>query len=119
MTASVPNLAVHTISGARIIEFSHVDMTDAALIKTVGDEIYHLVRGDVRPRLVIDFRKVQRLSSATLGMLIALDKVVGRQSGQLRIANLNDGVFDVFKITRLDTVFKICQSTEDAVASFT
>jgi anti-sigma B factor antagonist len=94
-------------------------MTDAALIKTVGDEIYHLVRGELRPKLVIDFRKVERLSSATLSMLIALQKVIARQSGQLRIANLNDDVADVFKLTGLDSVLKVCDSTEDAVTSFT
>jgi anti-anti-sigma factor len=118
MTTSAPNLAVHTIADARVIEFSRADLTDAALIKTIGDEIYHLVKGTSQPKLVIDFQKVERLSSATLGMLIALDKVISKQSGQLRIANVSEGVFDVFKLTRLDSVLRICDSTQDAVESF-
>ena len=59
MSTSASNLAVHTIAGARVIEFSRADMTDAALIKAVGDEIYHLIKGADRPKLVIDFRKVE------------------------------------------------------------
>ena len=117
MTASAPNLAVHTIADARVIEFSRADLTDAALIKTIGDEIYHLVKGTNHPKLVIDFQKVERLSSATLGMLIALDKVISKQSGQLRIANVSEGVSDVFRITKLDSVLQICRSTQDAVDS--
>lgn len=117
MTASAPNLAVHTIADARVVEFSRADLIDAALIRTIGDEIYDLVKGTSRPKLVIDFQKVERLSSAALSMLIALHKVISRRSGQLRLANVSDGVSDVFKITKLDSVLKICGSTQEAVDS--
>jgi anti-sigma B factor antagonist len=118
MSASVPNLAVHTVADARVVEFSRADMTDAALIQTVGDEIYDVIKGVDAPKLVVDFNKVQRLSSATLGMLIALHKVVGKQNGQLRLANVNQEVLEIFKITKLDDVLKICKSTDKAIASF-
>jgi anti-sigma B factor antagonist len=118
MTASAPNLAVHTMAGANVVELARADMTDAALIKTVGDEIYELVKGADRPRLVVDFQKVQRLSSAALGMLVALDKVVTRQRGQLRVANVGQSIADVFAITGLDQSLTICDSTQDAVDSF-
>ena len=118
MSSSAPNLAVHTLEGARIVEFARADMTDAALIQTVGDEIYDVIKGVNAPKLVVDFNRVERLSSATLGMLIALNKVVGKQNGQLRLANVNKEVMEIFKITKLDGVFKICKSTDKAIGSF-
>jgi anti-sigma B factor antagonist len=118
MSTSASNLAVHTIAGAHVVEFTRADLTDAALIKTIGDDIYHVVRRLDQPKVVVDFQNVERLSSAALGMLIALDKVITRQSGQLRIANVREDVLEIFKITRLDNVMPIRKSTQEAVDSF-
>jgi anti-sigma B factor antagonist len=118
MSTSASNLAVHTIAGAHVVEFTRADLTDAALIKTIGDDIYHVVRRLDRPKVVVDFQAVERLSSAALGMLIALEKVIAKQSGQLRIANVREDVLDIFKITKLDSVLPIRKSTQEAVDSF-
>ncbi|MHC4083475.1 MAG: STAS domain-containing protein [Planctomycetota bacterium] len=118
MSTSASNLAVHTLADAHVIEFTRADLTDAALIKTIGDDIYHLVRRIDQPKVVVDFQQVERLSSATLGMLIALDKVVSKQSGQLRIANVSEEVHDIFKLTGIDKKLPIQKSTQDAVDSF-
>ncbi|MHC4769291.1 MAG: STAS domain-containing protein [Planctomycetota bacterium] len=118
MSTSASNLAVHTMAGAHVVEFTRADLTDAALIKTIGDDIYHVVRRLDQPKVVVDFQNVERLSSATLGMLVALDKVITKQSGQLRIANVREDVLDIFKITKLDDVMPIRNSTQEAVDSF-
>ena len=118
MSTSASNLAVHTMAGAHVVEFTRAELTDAALIKTIGDDIYHIVRRLDRPKVVVDFQKVERLSSAALGMLIALEKVITRQSGQLRIANVSEDVREIFRITRLDNVLPIRNSTQEAVDSF-
>ncbi len=118
MSTSASNLALHTMAGAHVVEFTRADLTDAALIKTIGDDIYHVVRRLDRPKVVVDFQNVERLSSAALGMLIALEKVITKQSGQLRIANVREDVLDIFKITGLDNVLPIQNSTQEAVDSF-
>ena len=118
MTTTAPKLTVRTVAEARVIEVAHTDLTDAAFINRIGDGIYSLVKDLDRPKVVIDFQKVERLSSAALGMLVALKKVLDRQNGQLRVANVCESVFDVFTITKLDRVLKTCKSTEEAVESF-
>jgi anti-sigma B factor antagonist len=118
MSTSASNLAVHTMSGAHVVEFTRADLVDAALIQTIGDDIYHVVRRLDQPKIVVDFQNVERLSSAALGMLIALDKVITKQSGQLRIANVSKDVLDIFKLTKLDSVLPIRKSTQEAVDSF-
>jgi anti-anti-sigma factor len=118
VTTSAPNLPVRTVAEAQVIEVAHADLTDAAFIHRIGDGIYQLVKDLDRPKVVIDFQKVERLSSAALGMLVALKKVLDRQNGQLRVANVCDSVFDVFTITKLDKVLNTCKTTEEAVGSF-
>ncbi len=118
MTTSMPFLDVRLVGDVRVVEFTRTDMTDASFIKNVGDEIYRIALKIDHPKIVIDFGKVQRLSSATLGMLVALKKVVVEQrGGQLSVSNVADNLRDIFRMTKLQGVLKICESTEDAVES--
>ena len=118
MATSVPFLDVRQTGNVLIIGFTRADMTDANLITQVGDEIYHTVKELEKPRLVVDFARVERLSSATLGMLVALRKVVDKMDGQLRIANVAGSLIEIFKMTRLDVTLRVCKNTEAAVESF-
>ncbi len=115
-----PSLNVRKLGDAQVIAFLRADMTDGAFIKQAGDEIYRMLKPLDRPKVVIDFGKVQRLSSATLGMLVALHRVVvDRQKGQLRVANVAENLLDIFRMTRLDNVLDLHETTEGAVESFT
>ena len=67
---------------------------------------------------MIDLKSVRHFSSAALGMLIALNKVLEKQSGQLRITNVSKEIFEVFLITKLHRTFTILDSTDAAMASF-
>ncbi len=118
MTTSVPYLNVRRVGDALVLKFTRTDMTDAAFINKVGDEIYQLVRGVEKPKVVVDFSQVARLSSATLGMLVALRKVVTRQEGQVRVTNIADDLIEIFKMTRLDVTLQVCGSNEAALDSF-
>jgi anti-sigma B factor antagonist len=51
-------------------------------------------------------------------MLITLDKLVKENSGTLKLCNINPQIYEVFKITRLNKLFAIYDSTENALASF-
>ena len=118
MATSVPLLDIRETGNVLIIGFIRADMTDAGLITKIGDEIYHIVKEVEKPRLVVDFAKVERLSSATLGMLVSLRKVVQKMDGQLRISNVANGLMEIFKLTRLDVTLGVCKSTEVAMESF-
>ena len=53
----------------------------------------------------IDFANVNSINSSGLGILIACLKKVKSANKDLRLVNLNDKILNVFKITKLDTVF--------------
>jgi len=118
MTTSVPHLDVKRAGDALVLKFTRTDMTDAAFITTVGNEIYQLLEGVDKPKVVIDFSGVERLSSATLGMLVALRKVLTRQQGQMRVANIADDLMEIFKMTRLDVTLRVVGSNQAAIDSF-
>lgn len=53
----------------------------------------------------IDFKNVNSINSSGLGILIACLKKAKSAEKELKLVNLNDKVLNVFKITKLDTVF--------------
>jgi anti-anti-sigma factor len=57
-------------------------------------------------RVVLDFGDVPSLTSAVLGKLINLKKVVNSVHGRLRLRNIHPDLREVFRITRLDQVFE-------------
>ena len=61
----------------------------------------------------------EHLSSAALGMLIALHKRVREKGGVLRLCNIRSSIYEVFEITRLSEVLKILPSREEAVREAT
>jgi anti-sigma B factor antagonist len=65
---------------------------------------------------IIEF--VDHLSSAALGALITIHNNISGRDGQLRLADINDQIIEVFRITRLDHLFQICPGTPEAIESF-
>lgn len=118
MSTSVPHLGVTNQGGACVIELARSDMTDGAYIQQVGEEIHRIVTGLKDPKVVVNFCKVQRLSSAALGMLVATSKTLDDRRGQMRLANVDDKLHDIFKMTKLHKVMPIHGSIQKAVESF-
>ena len=67
-------------------------------------------------RLVIDLSQVQFVDSTGLGALVGGLKALGRD-GELVMCGLNDVVTSLFKLTRLDRVFRTFPSTAAALAA--
>jgi anti-sigma B factor antagonist len=62
-----------------------------------------LERGE--KKFLIDFAQTGYIDSSGLGVLVSLSKKIRDQGGELRLANLNDDLKTLFKLTKLDTLF--------------
>jgi len=69
-------------------------------------------------RLVLNLTHMNIISSEFLGMLLALRQEVLRANGTLKLCGLPPDSLDVFKVTKFDTVFDICDDVPNAVRSF-
>jgi anti-sigma B factor antagonist len=69
-------------------------------------------------RFVIDFSKTGYIDSSGLGVLVSLSKKIREQSGDLRLAGLNEDLQTLFELTKLDTLFAIAKTPEEALAAF-
>lgn len=111
-------LRVRDAGGVTHVEFIDRNILDEANIQAIGDEITGLIDASQTPRLLISFANVDHLSSAAIGTLITINNRVREKGGQLRLANIDSQIYEVFLITRLDRLFAIHQTTDEAIKSF-
>ncbi len=71
-----------------------------------------------RPRLIIDLSKVTYLSSMAIGELIRTHITYTRKNWEFRISGINDRVYTIFDITKLNQVLKIHDTLDHAKQSF-
>jgi anti-sigma B factor antagonist len=69
-------------------------------------------------KFLIDFDRTGYIDSSGLGVLVSLSKKIREQGGELRLANLNEDLRTLFELTKLDTLFQISSSRDEALASF-
>ena len=69
-------------------------------------------------RLLIDFSRTGYIDSSGLGALVSISKRVREAGGELRLSGLNDDLRSLFELTKLDTLFAITETPEQALTSF-
>ncbi len=118
MSATGSRLRVAEQDGITRIEFVDRNILDEANIQQIGDEISQIIDEQESPRLLISFENVDHLSSAALGTLITINNKIRGKDGQLRLANIDPQIYEVFVITKLNKLFEIHEGSEQAIASF-
>ncbi len=100
------------------IEFIDRNILDEGNIQAIGEEITDLIDHEPSPKLLISFANVDHLSSSALGTLITISRRVKNRGGELRLSDIDPQIYDVFVITRLNKIFDIHETSEDAIKSF-
>ena len=118
MSEQAPPVAVIQDKDIRIVEFTNNKILDEANIAEIGNTLNALIDEMASPKLLLDFVTVDHLSSAALGMLINANNRIKQKNGKFRLANIKPQIMEVFKITKLDKLFRIHQSREEALRSF-
>ncbi|MDA1054270.1 MAG: STAS domain-containing protein [Planctomycetota bacterium] len=116
--ASHHHLDVSQSGDVSVVRFVDRRILDASNIEELGDELFALVETDHLKRLLLNFTGVEFLSSAALNKLIILDKKVKSIGGKLVLSDLRQEIKEVFAITRLDQLFNISDSEQQALADF-
>jgi len=104
--------------GVKQVEFIDRNILDEGNIQQIGDEIVSLIEAEQTPKILISFANVDHLSSAALGTLITINSKIKAKDGQLRLANIDPQIYEVFVITKLNRLFDIHDTTDEAMESF-
>ena len=110
-----PRLRVADSGGATVVELMDRRILDEVSINEIGEQLTGMVARASSPKFVLDFSGVAHMSSSALGMLITLHKRLREKGGELRLCGIQPAILEVFVITRLNEIFTICQSREQAL----
>ena len=108
------NIAEHKIGNNIVLEIleSRLGADKAAAFKeAVG---LYLAAGPVS--LILDLAKVNFIDSSGLGAILGVLKRMP-QGSDLAICGTTSSVSNMFKLTRMDRVFTICTTVDDAVSA--
>jgi len=118
MAEPIPPVAVTHFKDIRIVEFTNNRILDEANITEIGNTLTSLIEERENPKVLLDFAAVDHLSSAALGTLINANNKIRERGGQLRLTNIKPQILEVFVITKLNKLFKILPTRDEAIASF-
>jgi anti-sigma B factor antagonist len=85
-----------------------IRLNDDSLALTKLNELKNQLQDEINSGnkyLGIDMSDVTSINSSGLGILINCLKVANDNKGNIKILNANDKVLNIFKITKLNTVF--------------
>ena len=114
----MPPVAVTQTKDIRIVEFQNHKILDEGNIADIGVTLNAMIDETPSPKMLLDFVNVDHLSSAALGMLINANNKIKQKNGALRLANIKPQILEVFVITKLNKLFRILPTREEALASF-
>jgi anti-sigma B factor antagonist len=69
-------------------------------------------------RILIDFSRTGYIDSSGLGALVSISKRIREMGGELRLSGLNEDLRSLFELTKLDTLFAIAETPQQALTSF-
>ncbi len=93
----------------------HSDRIDAAMAIQFKEDMRNEAE-DGSTRIILDLTKVEFIDSSGLGAIVASMKQLGSDC-RLDLAGLHPFVEKVFRLTRMDTVFKLFASLDDALST--
>ena len=98
--------------GAVIISLTgEVDMKCSSELRAKFVELFK-----TRPAvLIVDMTKVEFMDSSGLAILVEVLKWCRQNDSQLKLVGMVQTVRSVFEISRLDSIFRICDTIEEAL----
>lgn len=101
--------------------------TDRAVIVRVSGEVDMKTSPELRRYLIalvgekvkwiiVNIEKVNYIDSSGLATLVECLQGARKYSGRLSLTGMNENIEDIFVMTRLDTIFEVFKTEEDALA---
>jgi anti-anti-sigma factor len=112
-------IRVRAEGGHKTISFSptHLDNVDST--RKIADHVSELLNSDrsetnQHSHLNLDFKNIDRLSSAWLNELIGINSEARNRGIRVVLLDVQQSVRDVFEVTRLERLFEFSSSVENA-----
>lgn len=102
-----------------VIEFRTPSLMDPVELENIGQGLYRLIDAEDKRKLILDFEKVEYLSSQAIGIILTMNKkLAGLPHSKLVLCGVGPRLMELLKITRLDRLLTVKPSQKEAVKVF-
>src|SRR6478752_284354 len=102
-----------------VVEFRTASLMDPIILESIGQELYRLVDAEDRRKLVLDFEKVEYLSSQAIGIILNLNKKLSvLKNSKMVLCGVGPKLQELLRITRLDKILTVKPTQREAVRVF-
>jgi anti-anti-sigma factor len=108
-------LEVSGVRGVTIVRFTRRTILDPMLIEQLGERLLSLVEEENCRRLVLDFARVESVTSAMLGKLVLVHNAILEADGRVVFASVDPFLKQIFRVCNLPQDISIHASEADAV----
>lgn len=114
-----PRVQAREEDGHVFLEFMPPDCVfNEDAVKSLYKQFEQIIDEARSKRFVIDFANVQYMSSTVLGVLVSTLLRIQKQHGELRLTGIDRDLKQVFRLTGLHRIFRICDTLDGAIKSF-
>ena len=109
---------VQEIGDFTVVEFTTAWLMDARELDEVGEQLYRVVEGPDARQVVLDFAKVEYVSSQAIGIIMNVHrKLTELKKPKPVLCGLRPKLLQLLRITRLDRVLTIKPTRAEATQS--
>jgi anti-sigma B factor antagonist len=101
------SIATQSKDGILTIYFLSPRILDEVQLEQLAKDVLTQLDKSTEERVILDFQKVQFMSSSMLGKLVMINKKCKEFKVKLKLSAIDPEIFKVFKITKLDKLFDI------------
>jgi len=113
--ADVPFL-INVVEKWTVIEFTTPSLMDPIVLERTGQALYRLIDAEDRRLIILDFSRVQYISSQAIGIVLTMNKkLTTLKRSKFVLCGVGDKLMQLIKITRLDRLLTIKKSQEEAI----
>lgn len=112
-------LTIQTVKKWTVVEFRTASLMDPLELQAIGEAMYHLIDAQDKRTIILDFSKVEFLSSQAIGILLTMNKKLAALGGsKLVLCGVGARLTELLRITRLDRILTVKPSQKEAVEAF-
>ena len=99
-----------------VVQFLTNSLMNAGELERMSAALNQLADEQTNGRMLLDFTKVEYLSSQAIGIIVGLNKKTSKiPGGKLVLCGVSSQLMQLLKITRLDRVLQIVKTQQDGL----
>jgi len=99
-----------------VIEFITPSLMDPIVLENTAQALYKIIDEEDKRKIIMDFEKVQYLSSQAIGIVLAMYKKLNSlKNSKLILCSVGPKLMELIKLTRLDRLLTIKATQKEAL----